>query len=253
MAAISIRKALPNTGSNSGLHGATVVEAIGLHKHYQKGKAEVAALRGLSFTIAAGEFVTLVGRSGSGKSTLLNLIGGLDSPSAGQLLVQGRDLAALDREQLALHRRNTVGMIFQSFNLIPSRTALENVVLPMIFAGRGREERHRRAAALLDLVGLTPRRSHKPAELSGGEAQRVAIARALANEPAILLADEPTGNLDSRTAGEILDLLQQLNRDGGLTLLMVTHDEKAAARLAHRQLHMLDGEFVAPEALRGPA
>lgn len=252
MAAISTRKALPNTGSNSSPKAATVVQAIDLHKSYQKGKAEVAALRGVSFSIAAGEFISLVGRSGSGKSTLLNLIGGLDSASAGQLLVQGRDLAALNREQLALHRRMTVGMIFQSFNLIPARTALENVVLPMIFAGRGREERNRRAAALLDMVGLTPRRTHKPAELSGGEAQRVAIARALANEPAILLADEPTGNLDSRTAAEILGLLHQLNRERGLTLLMVTHDEQAAARLAHRQLHMLDGEIVAPEAVRGP-
>jgi len=229
-----------------------VVEAIDLHKQYQKGKAEVAALRGVSFTLAAGEFVTLVGRSGSGKSTLLNLVGGLDSASSGQLLVHGRDLAALDRELLALHRRTTVGMIFQSFNLVPARTALENVVLPMIFAGMERGARIARATALLDLVGLAERRTHRPAELSGGEAQRVAIARALANEPALLLADEPTGNLDSRTAAEILDLLQHLNRERGLTLLMVTHDESAAARLAHRQLHMLDGQIVQAETLREP-
>jgi putative ABC transport system ATP-binding protein len=230
-----------------------LVEANDLHKQYQKGKGGVAALRGVSFTVAMGEFVSLVGRSGSGKSTLLNIIGGLDVASSGRIAVQGQDLAAMDREMLARHRRTTVGMIFQSFNLIPSRTALENVVLPMIFADVGKSERNRRAAELLDLVGLAQRRTHKPAELSGGEAQRVAIARALANEPAILLADEPTGNLDSHTAAEILELLQQLNQQRNLTILMVTHDQNSAMRLSHRLLHMLDGEIVQQEELRRPA
>jgi putative ABC transport system ATP-binding protein len=231
----------------------SLVEAIDLHKQYQKGGAGVAALRGVSFAARAGEFISLVGRSGSGKSTLLNIIGGLDSATSGKILVQGRDLAGMQRDQLALHRRTTVGMIFQSFNLIPSRTALENVVLPMIFADKAKTERNQLAAKLLDLVGLAQRRMHKPAELSGGEAQRVAIARALANEPAILLADEPTGNLDSHTASEILDLLERLNAERGLTIIMVTHDEKSALRLSHRVLHMLDGEIVQQEELRRPA
>ena len=226
------------------------IEAHDLRKEYHKEGAGVAALNGVSFAARQGDFVGLVGRSGSGKSTLLNLIGGLDSATSGQLLIQGRDLAAMDRGELALHRRRTVGMIFQSFNLIPSRTALDNVVLPMIFAGRPRAERLERAAALLDLVGLTPRRRHKPAELSGGEAQRVAIARALANEPQLLLADEPTGNLDSHTAAGILDLLQKLNEEHGLTVIMVTHDQVSAGRLAHRLLHLLDGEIVAQDELR---
>jgi len=225
-----------------------LVEAVDLHKKYQKGSAEVAALRGVSFAIAAGEFVALVGRSGSGKSTLLNIIGGLDTPSSGTLRVGGSDLAAMDRELLARHRRSTVGMIFQSFNLIPSRTALENVALPMIFAGLERSVRSRRAAELLDLVGLERRHTHKPAELSGGEAQRVAIARALANDPAILLADEPTGNLDSHTAADILDLLEHLNRERTLTILMVTHDQHSAIRLSHRLLHMLDGTITGEES-----
>jgi len=225
-----------------------LVEAVDLHKKYQKGSAEVAALRGVSFAIAAGEFVALVGRSGSGKSTLLNIIGGLDTPSSGTLRVGGSDLAAMDRELLARHRRSTVGMIFQSFNLIPSRTALENVALPMIFAGLERSVRSRRAAELLDLVGLERRHTHKPAELSGGEAQRVAIARALANDPAILLADEPTGNLDSHTAADILDLLEHLNRERALTILMVTHDQHSAIRLSHRLLHMLDGTITGEES-----
>ncbi len=177
-----------------------LVEAIDLHKQYRKGQAAVDALRGVNFSAREGEFIALVGRSGSGKSTLLNIVGGLDSPTSGQMIVRDLDLAAMKREQLALYRRTAVGMIFQSFNLIPSWTAQENVALPMVFADKPKAERNRRAAELLDLVGLAQRRSHLPAELSGGEAQRVAIARALANEPAILLADEPTGNLDSRTA-----------------------------------------------------
>lgn len=229
---------------------AVLIEAIDLCKRYHKGETAVAALAGVSFAIEAGEFISLVGRSGSGKSTLLNIIGGLDNATTGQVKVRGRDLTIMDEESLAQHRRNTVGMIFQSFNLIPSRTAVENVELPMVFAGESRAKRRRRAEELLDLMGLALRKHHRPAELSGGEAQRVAIARALANRPDILLADEPTGNLDSRTAVEILDLLFQLNQQRRLTILMVTHDEPAAARLSHRMLHMLDGEIVQEQGLR---
>lgn len=219
-----------------------LVEAVDLHKKYQKGSAEVAALRGVSFAIAAGEFVALVGRSGSGKSTLLNIIGGLDTPSSGTLRVGGSDLAAMDRELLARHRRSTVGMIFQSFNLIPSRTALENVALPMIFAGLERSVRSRRAAELLDLVGLERRHTHKPAELSGGEAQRVAIARALANDPPIIIADEPTGSLDSATTGTVLDVFSALAA-AGKTVILVTHDKDVAAR-GSRVITLADGEII---------
>lgn len=229
---------------------AVLIEAINLGKQYRKGETAVAALAGVSFAVEAGEFISLVGRSGSGKSTLLNIIGGLDNATTGQIKVRGRDLTVMDQESLAQHRRNTVGMIFQSFNLIPSRTAVENVELPMVFAGESRAKRRQRAEELLDLMGLALRKHHRPAELSGGEAQRVAIARALANRPAILLADEPTGNLDSRTAVEILDLLFQLNQQHSLTILMVTHDEPAAARLSHRMLHMLDGEILQEQELR---
>lgn len=229
---------------------AVLIEAINLGKQYRKGETAVAALAGVSFAVEAGEFISLVGRSGSGKSTLLNIIGGLDNATTGQVKVRGRDLTVMDQESLAQHRRNTVGMIFQSFNLIPSRSAVENVELPMVFAGESRIKRRRRAEELLDLMGLALRKHHRPAELSGGEAQRVAIARALANRPAILLADEPTGNLDSRTAVEILNLLFQLNQQHNLTILMVTHDEPAAARLSHRMLHMLDGEILQEQELR---
>lgn len=198
-------------------------------------------LRGLSFEVSEGEFVSVVGRSGSGKSTLLNLIGGLDSVSAGSILVRGSDITAMGRRSLVEHRRHTVGMVFQSFNLIPSRTALENVTLALAFGGHARRGRTERAAAILREVGLGERLHHRPSELSGGEAQRVAIARALANDPEILLADEPTGNLDSMTAEEIMSLLRTLNRDAGVTVIMVTHDEETARRVSHRMVRLLDG------------
>jgi ABC-type lipoprotein export system ATPase subunit len=208
------------------------------------GQNVVRALDGIDMSLEQGQFLALLGTSGSGKSTFLNLIGGLDRPTAGALKIFGRDLAAMSREELSLHRRKNVGMIFQSFNLIPTMPAVENVALAMVFAGVPRAERERRASALLQAVGLAGRQSHKPSELSGGEQQRVAIARALANEPDILLADEPTGNLDSRTAHEIFDLLRQLNEQQNKTIVLVTHDPLLAGKYARRTVTLLDGRIV---------
>ena len=199
---------------------------------------------GSQIALEAGEFVGLLGTSGSGKSTLLNLVAGLDHPSGGSLKVFDHDLAQMSRQDLAAHRRMNVGMIFQSFNLIPTMTAVENVALPMMFAGVARAEREARARALLEQVGLGERQAHRPKELSGGEQQRVSIARALANDPQILLADEPTGNLDSRTAQEILALLQDLNTRTLRTILLVTHDASLASRFVRRTITLLDGQVV---------
>jgi putative ABC transport system ATP-binding protein len=221
-----------------------IVKTNDLHKTYRKGTVEVHALQGITFHIDEGEFVSIVGRSGSGKSTLLNLIGGLDTATTGKIQVQEKDLTHMKRMELALHRRKTVGMVFQSFNLIPSRTALENVTLALAFGGVRRRDRKSRAADMLRRLGLQDRLDHKPGELSGGEAQRVAIARALANNPDILLADEPTGNLDSKTSEEIIDLLSRLNGEKGLTVLMVTHDEPSATTVSNRILYFLDGRIV---------
>ncbi len=209
-----------------------------------KGQVEIPALRDISFDVEDGEFVSIVGRSGSGKSTLLNLVGGLDTPTAGQIVFKDRDLAGMKRSGLALHRRKSVGMVFQSFNLVPHRTALENVVLALTFGGVPRRERKPMASGLLSRVGLSHRLDHRPAELSGGEAQRVAIARALANSPEMLLLDEPTGNLDTLTAGEIIDLVQGLNRDRGLTALMVTHEKDTAEAVSNRVIRLLDGRIA---------
>ncbi len=203
----------------------------------------VEALRGVDMTVGRGEFVSIVGRSGSGKSTLLNIIGGLASATSGSVVVKGKDLSSLSRPELAAHRKHTVGMIFQSFNLIPSRTALENVTLALAFGGTPPRERKGKAARMLASLGLESRMDHVPGELSGGEAQRVAIARALINAPEILLADEPTGNLDSGTSRDIIGLLASLNRQG-TTLVMVTHDEASASEVSHRVLHLLDGRIV---------
>jgi putative ABC transport system ATP-binding protein len=208
----------------------------------------VRALDGVSIEIQQGEFVALVGTSGSGKSTLLNLIAGLDHATGGSLEVFGQDLAQMSRADLSVHRRRNVGIIFQSFNLVSSMTAAENVALAMMFAGVPRAEREARAAALLESVGLKGRQHHRPKELSGGEQQRVAISRALANNPQLLLADEPTGNLDSRTSAEIMAILQELNAKDGKTIIMVTHDPSLAARYAHRTITMLDGAVVAVAA-----
>ena len=224
------------------------VETCDLAKHYQMGGSLVRALDGVTISLEAGEFVGLLGTSGSGKSTLLNLIAGLDHPTSGSLTVFGRNLGEMSRADLSLHRRTSVGMIFQSFNLIPTMTALENVALPMMFAGVARGVRERRARTLLEQVGLGGRQAHRPKELSGGEQQRVSIARALANDPRILLADEPTGNLDSRTAQEILALLQEVNATTDRTMLLVTHDAALASRYATRTITLLDGRVIAEAA-----
>jgi putative ABC transport system ATP-binding protein len=192
---------------------AAILETYDVKRHYTMGHAVVRALDGVSLAIDRGEFVSLLGTSGSGKSTLLNLIAGLDRPTGGDLHALGRSLHEMSSHELSLYRRTTVAIIFQSFNLIPNMSALQNVVLPMIFAGLPPDERERRGRRLLYVVELADRHEHRPGELSDGEQQRVAIARALANEPEILLADEPTGNLDSRTAREILNLVRSLNRD----------------------------------------
>jgi predicted ABC-type transport system involved in lysophospholipase L1 biosynthesis ATPase subunit len=220
------------------------VKAVDLAKSYGPPATPVHALRGVTLEIRRGEKVALLGKSGSGKSTLLNLVGGLDRPTSGGLHVAGRDLARLSSNQLARHRLATVGMIFQAFNLIPSRTALENVELPMVFAGRPPAQRRAASRRALEAAGLGHRLGHRPGELSGGEHQRVAIARALVNEPAILLADEPTGNLDSATAAEIVALLTDHVRAHGTTLVLVTHDEELAGRCADRVVRLMDGRLL---------
>jgi len=220
------------------------IEISQLKKHYRMGASIVRALDGISMTVESGEFVGLLGASGSGKSTLLNLVAGLDHATEGSLNVFGQDLSKMSREQLSVHRRQNVGIIFQSFNLVSTMTAVENVALAMMFAGVARGERERRATAILESVGLGGRGHHRPRELSGGEQQRVAIARALANQPALLLADEPTGNLDSKTSREILALLTDLNQQHGKTIVMVTHDAAMAARCTQRTVTMLDGQIV---------
>ena len=223
---------------------ALVLETRDLKKHYQMGASIVRALDGVTLTVEQGEFLALLGTSGSGKSTLLNLVAGLDRPTDGSLRIFDQDLARMSGAELSLHRRRNVGIIFQSFNLVSTMSAAENVALPLMFADVARAERDAEAARLLDTVGLADRRQHRPRELSGGEQQRVAIARALANKPHLLLADEPTGNLDSRTSREILTLLEQLNERDGKTIVMVTHDPSIAAQYAHRTVTMLDGTIV---------
>jgi len=220
---------------------AALLETRDLKKHYRMGDTIVRALDGVSITVSEGEFVSLLGTSGSGKSTLLNLIGGLDRPTSGTLQIDGKDMAALSAEELSLHRRQSVGIIFQSFNLVPTMSALENVTLAMMFAGVPKGERERRATELLESMGLAGRLKHKPNQLSGGEQQRVAISRALANKPRLLLADEPTGNLDSRTSREIMDVLKDLHEREGKTVVLVTHDANLAARYARRTFTLMDG------------
>ena len=208
------------------------------------GNALIRAVNGISLDIASGEFVALLGASGSGKSTLLNLIAGLDRPTSGSMTVNGRELARMSAEELARYRRHTVGMVFQAFNLIPTMTLLENVELPMRFAEVDRGERAARAQEALERVGLSARVTHRPMELSGGEQQRASIARALVNRPSLLLADEPTGNLDSRTGEEIMDYLRECHDAQGLTVLLVTHERPLADRYAQRVLTLADGSLV---------
>jgi putative ABC transport system ATP-binding protein len=205
---------------------ATIVRTIGVTRLYQLGSETVEALRGVDLEVSAGEYISIMGPSGSGKSTLFNMIGGLDKPSGGQVLINDIDVAQLDAYELAWLRCRTIGYIFQTFNLIPVMSALENVKLPMVFAGMNNDESHDKAAGLLKRVGLGERLFHKPSELSGGQQQRVAIARAMANDPAIILADEPTGNLDLSTGKEIITLLKALQTEGGVTVISATHDMK---------------------------
>jgi putative ABC transport system ATP-binding protein len=222
----------------------TVVRTVGLARRYKMGDTFVYALRGVDLEIARGEFVALVGPSGSGKSTVLNLIGGLDRPTSGQVWVDGTELSGSDENTLTCHRRQRVGFVFQSFNLLPRLTAEENVALPLMFGGVVEKERRSRARTLLQQVGLSERLTHRPTQLSGGEQQRVAIARALVGQPTLLLADEPTGNLDTTTGVEIMRLLKELNQEHKLTLLVVTHDPEVAA-FADRVIGLRDGQVDA--------
>jgi len=218
---------------------APIVEAVNLKKTYMLGKIPVEALRGVNLKVESGDFLAVLGPSGSGKSTLLNLVGALDKPTAGTLLIDGVDVSKLNDNQLSDLRRR-VGFVFQFFNLIPRFTAKDNVELSLSIADVSKAERKKRAEELLETVGLKDRINHKPAELSGGQQQRVAIARALANNPRFLLLDEPTGNIDSKTAREILRLVKRLNEEKGVTIIMVTHDQHLA-REAKRTVQMFDG------------
>ena len=215
-----------------------------LRRHYKMGTAVIRALDGVSLKIREGEFVALLGASGSGKSSLLNLIAGLDHPTSGRIEVTGKNLAQMSREELAIHRRHTVGMVFQAFNLIPSMTVLENIELPMRFAEVPPAERQAAAREALERVGLAARAAHRPSELSGGEQQRTSLARALVNRPRILLADEPTGNLDSRTGTGILNLISDFNASLGMTVVMVTHERHLAERYAQRLIFLEDGKLI---------
>jgi putative ABC transport system ATP-binding protein len=222
---------------------APIVEAVDLKKTYMLGKIPVEALRGVNLKVESGDFLAVLGPSGSGKSTLLNLIGALDKPTAGKMLIDGVDISTLNDNQLADLRRR-IGFVFQFFNLIPRFTARDNVELSMSIGDMSKAERRKRAVDLLETVGLKDRMNHKPAELSGGEQQRVAVARALANNPRFLLMDEPTGNIDSKTASEVMVLIKRLNEEKGVTIIMVTHDQHLA-REAKRTVQMFDGVITA--------
>ena len=223
--------------------GRPLVEIQALTKTYTRGRQLVPVLHGIDLDIPRGDFIALMGPSGSGKTTLLNIIGGLDTPSGGRLLVGGVAIESLAADELAAWRADTVGFIFQSYNLMPVLTAQKNVELPLLLTDMGAAERAKRAKIALDLVGLGDRARHKPNELSGGQQQRVAIARALVSDPLLLICDEPTGDLDRKTANEVLELLQTLNREYGKTIVMVTHDPKAA-EYARRTVHLDKGRLV---------
>jgi putative ABC transport system ATP-binding protein len=221
-----------------------------VRRHYRMGETEIRAVDGVSLEIASGDFVALLGSSGSGKSTLLNLIAGLDRPSAGSIVVHGRDLARMTSQKLAEYRRHTTGMVFQAFNLIPTMTLQQNVDLPLRFAEVERREREQRVREALERVRLGARMDHRPSELSGGEQQRASLARALVNRPSLLLADEPTGNLDSRTGEEIMELIRELNQSLGMTVVLVTHERPLAERFARRFLFMSDGKLTGSESVQ---
>jgi len=227
---------------------APIVTIRNLSKVYAQGEIQVTALDDISLDITAGEFLTLMGPSGSGKSTLLHIIAGIDRPTRGQCKVQGVDVTQLNESRLADWRNQNVGFVFQTFNLIPVLTAFENVELPLLLTRLSGSERKRRVAAALDIVGLADRMHHLPKQLSGGQEQRVAIARALVTDPMLVVADEPTGNLDANSAHEVLGVLQLLSREAGKTVIMVTHDPKAAA-FGSRSIHLEKGELLREEAV----
>ena len=219
-----------------------IIRVVGVTKTFALGRHQVEVLKGVDLAVAAGEYLSIMGPSGSGKSTLFNIVGGLDKPTSGSVFIDEVDISQLDAYELAWLRNRKIGYIFQTFNLIPVMTALENVTLPMIFGGMGDDQAVAKGRQLLDLVGLGERFQHKPSELSGGQQQRVAIARALANDPAIILADEPTGNLDSNTGGEIIALLQKLSRERQVTIISATHDFKMLS-VSDRVVWILDGRI----------
>ena len=229
-------------------NGTEAVRTESLVRHYQLGHSTIRAVDGISLMIKKGDFAALLGASGSGKSTLMNLVAGLDHPTSGSIVVEGQDLAGFNSAQLARYRRHTVGMVFQSFNLVPTMTLIENVELPMRFAEVDRGERTTRVREALSRVGLSQRLQHRPSEMSGGEQQRAALARALVNRPKVLLADEPTGNLDSKTGTEIMELIRELNQTLNMTVVMVTHERALAERYANRLIFLGDGKLLSETA-----
>jgi len=232
----------------SSLKNSIAIRTEDLCRHYPMGETLIRAVDGISLQILSGEFVALLGTSGSGKSSLLNLIAGLDRPTSGTVVVHKSDLAKFSREELAKYRLHTVGMVFQSFNLIPSMTLLENVELPLRFAEVDRGKREGLAKQALERVGLSARLRHRPTELSGGEQQRASLARALINQPQFLLADEPTGNLDSQTGTEIMNFIREFNETLGMTIIMVTHERALAERYASRMIFLADGKLVGDQS-----
>ncbi len=237
-----------SSASNSQQNHSPALRAEQLCRHYRMGETVIRAVDGVSLEVRAGEFVALLGSSGSGKSSVLNLVAGLDRPTSGNVIVHDRNLAQLSREELAHYRLHTVGMVFQSFNLIPTMNVIENVELPMRFAEIERGKRDSLAREALARVGLQTRMNHRPSELSGGEQQRAALARALINRPQLLLADEPTGNLDSHTGTEIMNMVRDFNQQLGMTIVMVTHERALAERYAQRLIFLADGKLVSDDA-----
>lgn len=225
-----------------------MIEVSNLSKSYKTGDIEVIALREITFKIESGEYISIMGPSGSGKSTLMNILGCIDTPTSGSYRLDGQEVSTLDDEGLATIRNQKVGFVFQTYNLLPRLTALANVELPLVYSGTGRNERRERALRALERVGLSDRVNHKPNELSGGQSQRVAIARALVNNPSIILADEPTGNLDRATGSDIINLFQKLNSEFGVTLVIVTHDQEVG-KSAGRLVQLVDGRITRDELI----
>jgi putative ABC transport system ATP-binding protein len=240
----------PRSVAATGCDARVILEARGVTKCYHLGEIDVHALRGVDLTVCEGEFLSIMGPSGSGKSTLMHTIGMLDTPTSGQVVVEGKDVSNASPNRLAELRNKRIGFVFQTFNLLPRTTATANVELPLIYAGVGIGERTRRARSVLEAVGLGDRLTHLPNQLSGGQQQRVAVARALVTEPSIVLADEPTGNLDSRSGIEVMGLLQELNEEG-ITVVVVTHDDRIA-RHGQRVVRLIDGRIVEEERIAEP-